>query len=104
MNVYDFSTGRPIDLPTLDERESGLTVDVVAASNDPQAHELMQGAARSLRRRGIAAAVRRGQDWAGLECWMVVARSQDVDRARAAFDAYMKRVNARSANRRPHSP
>jgi len=100
MNVYDFRTGRPIEVPPLDGRESGAEATVVAASSDPQAHAFMQGAVRSLRRRGIPATAKVGEDFSGLECWMVVVRAQDSDQARAAFDAYVKRVNARSAKRR----
>jgi hypothetical protein len=67
-----------------------------AAGNTDATRRFISGAARSLRRQGIPA-------WATLSekavvtgpAWLLVVRTEHLDRAKGAFDAYMKRVNKR---------
>ena len=99
MNVYDFKTGRLVDPDAADAPQDEAEPVAVAHANDPGARAFMQGAVRSLRRRGIPA-VARCDESEVLPRWIVVVLARDEDRARVAFDAYMERVNARSAKRR----
>ena len=99
VNVYDFKTGRLIDAPGTDVPEPAPGAVIVAHASDPRARALMQGAARSLRQRGIPAVARRDEsDELGWR-WMLVVLARDEGRAKAAFDEYLRRTNARRTRR-----
>jgi len=54
----------------------------------------MEGGVRALRRRGLRAWVRQieGPVGGGELCWSVIARLEDEEQAKAAFDKYMERT------------
>jgi hypothetical protein len=96
--VDDFIRSAGIDPAKISAEPEG-TAQVLASADD---HEFMQRGYRSLRRKGIQAWLRHDEDGAFVPLgggWAVIVATEDYDRARAAFDGFVARANARSAKR-----